>query len=296
MSKISIRIIIKDYITCAILYFFLCANQIVMAYPSSVGVRGQSLGDAYRAVASANDILFYNPAGLIHHRHMGADADYLLAVDSRLNSLSVVVVDSQTTDWGLGIAYNAGITAKSDIPTTHLAYLGLAMPLGTDQIALGAGFSYLYDPHDDNLPNKHFFNIDLGLLAALGAGLSFAVVMDHLLTSKGAEKSIGLSVGSAFLLGDLVEAIPLTVSFDWSMRNLASDNDLDHVLGLGFEYLAFAMLPLRIGYKSVVSEKSHLLSLGTGLMTDSFALDALYQQHLTVGKTRQFGLAVRINI
>jgi hypothetical protein len=296
MSKSSMHMMTKNNIGLVFFCFLFCAGHRVMAYPSLVGVRGQSLGDAYRAVASANDILLYNPAGLIANRHLGADADYLLASDAALHSLTVSVVDSQTTSWGLGLAYSAGITAKSDIATTHLAYLGMAMPLGTDQIALGGGFSYLYDPLDPESSYRHFFNIDVGLLADLGAGLRFAVVVDHLLSAKGREKPFGLSIGSAFALSDLVEAIPLTASFDWSMADVKNDFDLGHVLGLGFEYLAYSVVPLRIGYRSAVKENSHHLSMGTGVKVKGFALDALYQQQLTIGKIRHFGVAVRIDI
>src|SRR5690606_19467331 len=139
-----------------------------------------------------------------------------------------------------------------------------AMPLGTDQLALGAGFSYLYDATDSETSYRHFFNMDLGMFIDLGSGFRFAVVADHLLNQKGLEKPLGLSVASAFALGELIEAIPLTTSFDWSMTDLKSDGDLGHVLSLGFQYLAFGMLPLRFGYKSEMKDQGHLFNLGTG--------------------------------
>ncbi len=292
----NLRLVTINRIGLAMFLLVLSGHQVANATAAGVGVRAQSLGEAYRAVASANDIIYYNPAGLIRDRHTGADADYLTAPDARLHSLGVSVVDSKTTAWGLGIAYNAGIAAQSETPTTHLAYVALAMPLGTDQIAIGAGFSYLYDARRQDLPYKNFFNIDVGLLADLGSGFRFALVLDHLLESKGAEKSLGLSVGSAFALGDLFESLPLTASFDWTMKDLKSQGDLDHVLGLGFEYLAYRMVPIRVGYSSALKEHNRQLSLGTGIVTDNFVFDALYQQNLAIGKIRQFGLAVRIKI
>lgn len=263
---------------------------------TGLGVRAQSLGEAYRAVATSSDILFYNPAGLIRYRRIGSDLDYLFATESRLNSLSISLVDSKTTSWGMGLAYNAGITAKSDIPTTHLVHLALAMPIITDQFAFGANFSYFYDPCVDNDPYRHFFNIDLGLFAYLGSGFSFAVVGDHLLANKGLEKSLGISVASALALGDILETVPLTASFDWSMTNVKSDDDLGHTIGSGLQYVAIAVLPIRVGYKSALKPHGQFLSLGTGIMMSGFSLDGLYQQNLTIGKIRQFGLALRIEI
>lgn len=294
---ISMRTVLKNNIGLVFLsLWWMCCSDVVVANHAGIGVRGESLGGAYRAVASGNDIIYYNPAGLLRNRHIGADADYLMATESRLHALSVSVVDSQTTSWGIGIGYNAGITAKSETSTTHLGYLALAMPLGTDQLSLGAGLYYRYDNTQQEFDYRHFFNMDLGLSLDLGAGFRFAVVADHLLRGKGAEKSLGISVASSFALGDILEAIPLTTSFDWTMADVRSDGDLNHVLGLGFQYFAWNIVPLRFGYKSEMKDQTHIFNLGTGIVTESFAIDALYQQNLTIGKFRQFGIALRVTI
>lgn len=297
MSKFSMRTAQKHNVGFVFLFIFgmICSLPSVASW-SNLGVRSQSLGGAYRAVASANDIIFHNPAGLIKNRRVGADADYMVATESKLNDLTVSIVDSRTTAWGLGIAYNAGLTAITDVKTTHLMYTAVAMPLGTDQISLGAGFSYFYDPRTSNDPFRHFFNIDVGIFADLGMGFRFAAVADHLLRAKGAEKGLGLSIGSALVLADLFPSLPLTTSFDWSMRDVKSDGELDHVVSLGFQYVAFEMLPVRIGYRSEIKDNNKVINLGTGILIEGFSLDALYQQNLIVGKNRQFGVAVRIQI
>lgn len=258
-----------------------------------VGVRAQSFGGAYRAVASSNDIIFYNPAGLLKRRHIGADLDYKVATNQRLHGLGVSIVDSSTTAWGLGLGYNAGLNAQTDMPNTHLVQLAMSIPVVTDLFVLGTAFSYLNDPSVENQPYKHFFNMDVAIMSQLPAGLSFAVVADHLLARKGMEKTFGLSFAGAFDLGVVIDHVPLTVSFDWSMQDVASLEKLDHSLACGLQYIAYSSLPIRFGFKSELDD-NHLLSMGTGFLSEHFALDGLYQQHLTVGAIRQFGVAIRM--
>lgn len=264
------------------------------AASNDVGVRAQSYGGAFRAVASSNDVIFYNPAGLIKNRRIGSDFDYMIDADAHHHKLGVSVIDSQTSAWGLGLAYNAGINSQSTLATTHLLYLAMAMPIVTDMFSLGTSYSYYYDSSAAKEPFRHFFNLDLALMAQLPAGVSFAVVADHLLKPKGSEKSLGLSLASAFNFGKVFEEVPLTVSFDWLMDDVASEGDLGHIIGCGAEYIAFSMLPVRLGFKSDFTEKLKFLSMGTGIVAGRFAIDGLYQQHLAIGKLRHFGIALRV--
>ncbi len=250
------------------------------------GVRARSFGGAYRAVASANDTIYYNPAGLIKYGRMAVEADYLALTSEKTQNLTASVVDSTTTSWGLGLAYNTTFVSKDQLNTSHLVNLALAMPLVTERFLLGSSLYYFYDPKYEN--NRHFFNMDVGLMACLPIGLTFGVVVDHLINPKAHEKGIGLSFATAFNLGDLVRDVPLTLSFDWLMNDLKSKENLDHVIASGAEYILFDVLPLRVGLTSKLKYGDNLISLGSGLLIGGFALDGLYQQHLTVGKIRNF--------
>lgn len=162
-------------------------------------------------------------------------------------------------------------------------------------LSFGAAFSYVHDANVENDPYRHFFNMDLGVLVTLPIGLSFAVVGDHLFKPKGLEKSMGLSMGAAFDLGVLLKPVPLTLSFDWLMDEVLSKKNLDHVIGAGAEFIVFGIVPLRLGLKSELKENQQFISMGTGIVISNFALDGLYQQHLSVGKIRHFGFALRLN-
>lgn len=257
-----------------------------------LGVRAQSLGGAYRAVANSNDTIFYNPAGLLKNEQVGMQTDYKIATDERVHRVGVSVSDSLTSSWGLGLAYNATLSPRNDVKTSHLLYLASAMPIVRGLFSFGTAFSYSYVDDDENEPYHHFFNMDFGFLLTLPAGVSFALVADHFIAPKGNEKSFGLSSAVAFALGDIVSAIPLTLAFDWLMDDVSSDTDLKHVIGFGVEYLAFNVMPIRLGFKSKIKDGSNLLSMGTGFNSGSFSIDGFYQQNLLVGKMRNFGFAL----
>lgn len=260
-----------------------------------VGVRAQSLGGAIRAQGGSNDVIYYNPAALIKKRRLGPEAEYLIGSQNEGHIFGVSVVDSSTSTWGVGLAYNTHFFPDSDTSSSHSFYVASTIPLGTDWLTLGSSFSYVYDKNLGPAPYKHFLNGDIALMANIPIGFSLAIVADHIWKAKGREKSLGLSVGSAFDFGVLLP-LPLTLSFDWTMNDATSDGDLDHVLSAGAEFILLSVLPLRAGFKSSIKENKKVVSLGSGLILGMFEADVLYSQDVLVGKNRQFGFALRTHI
>jgi hypothetical protein len=263
---------------------------------TDIGVKAQSFGGAFRAVADAEEIIFYNPAGLIKHRRTGSDFFYQVATDDRFHRLGIAVADTQTTSWGLGLGYTAGIDKKSDRAVDHSLYLALAMPLVTDMFALGTSFSYFYDQAIITDPYSHFFNMDVAFMVNAPLGMSFAVVADHILSPKGREKALGLSVAGAFDLEQVIKEAPLIISLDWLMNDVKNDDNLDHIFAAGMQYKALSVMPLRFGFKSALKNNENFFSFGTGFITDSFSIDGVWQQHLTIGKIRHFGVSLGLRI
>lgn len=260
-----------------------------------VGVRAQSLGGAIRAQGSSNDVIYYNPAALIKYRRVSPEVNYLYFSHSDAHMLGASVVDSSTSAWGLGFGYNAQFFPKKDLPSAHTLYASTAMPLGTDLLSLGFSLSYVYDTKIGPDPYAHFFNTDIGLMTSLPIGFSLAIVADHIFKPKGREKSLGLSIGSAFDFSALVP-LPLSLSFDWSMDDVKSDGDLAHILSTGAQFIVLSILPLRAGFKANINENKKMISLGAGLISGPLLLDGLYSQDISMGKNRYFGLALGINI
>jgi len=261
-----------------------------------LGVRALSFGGADRARGSSNDTIFFNPAGIIKKRRFSPEIDYLWEIKSQAHRIGASFVDSQSGDWGLGLAYNGRFVADKKIPSSHLLYLNAAMPIVSDMFALGVSIHYAHDRGLGPEPYVNFFNMNAGLLINLPMGLSFGVVADNLLKAKGNEKELGIALAVAFDLGEILPILPISLSFDWLMDDVKNSKDLHHIIMAGFEYSIVGLVPVRLGYSSDMSSREKLLSIGTGLTAGIFAFDALYQQNLKLGQDRYFGVAMRFNI
>jgi hypothetical protein len=273
-------------------FLIILALQILigpMAIAQDIGVRAQSFAGAFRAVASSNDIIFSNPAGILKFRRLSVEGDYQLGLYDKSNRLTVSMLDSQTTTWGMGIAYSPLFRSDS---TSHAVYLALAMPLGTDMLALGASATYVYDPREINF--RHFFNSDLGLMINMPFGLSLSFVLDHLVKPKGNEKPLGFAVASALNIGKFASVVPLTLSFDWLMNDVTSNHDLKHEMAGGGEFLLFSLIPFRAGYK--YKAKQQFVSLGSGFLMPLIALDVVFEQNLITLPERHLGIGLRFNL
>ncbi len=276
------------------LFFVIFFKAFALFANADLGVRAQSFGGAIRAVGTTNDVIFYNPAALIKGRHIAPELDYLFDANARRHAFGASIVDSSTSDWALGLAYNGQFFSGRD-KSSHLIYMASAMPLGTDLLSLGTSFSYSYNPFINPEENSHFFNMDIGLMTSLPLGFSLAAVLDHVLGNKGNEKDLGFSLAAAYDFSPLL-TLPLSFSFDWSMQDVKSDDNLHHLIAAGAQYVAFSLLPIRFGFKSDQKEDRRQISLGSGLQFSALSFDVLYQQDLSVGRFRHFGFALRMAI
>ncbi len=268
--------------------------QLCCAEPH-LGVRALSYGGSYRARASSNDTIFFNPAGIIKKRRFSAEVDYIWEIKNKTHRAGASFVDSQSGAWGLGLAYNGRFVVDKKIPDSHLLYINAAMPIVSDMFALGVSAHYAHD-RDLSSGYANFFNMNAGLLIDLPIGLSFGVVADNLIKAKGNEKDLGIALAAAFDFGAVLPLMPLSLSFDWLMDDVKNSKNLHHIIATGLQFTVVGLVPLRLGYNSDLSSREKLLSLGAGITSGIFAADALYQQNLERGEDRYFGLAARFNI
>jgi hypothetical protein len=271
--------------------FFLLSTVICgPIFSFDLGVRAQSFGGAFRAVATSNDIILINPAGLLKFRRLGIEADYSYGLSNKNSRLTFSILDSKTTGWGLGLLYSADLKPGHQ---EHLGYIAVAMPLGTDMISLGGSFSYAYQP--SNLKYRHYFNSDIALMLNLPIGLTMAFVLDHLVKPKDKnEKSMGLSLATALELGKILPILPLTLSFDWQMQDIKSSVNLKQIFSFGAEFVLLSFVPIRAGFQT--DQNSKYLSLGAGLSLPVVAIDAAFSQNFSLLKERFLGIALRFNI
>jgi hypothetical protein len=281
----------------AFLFLIIFPTMFLIATPAdNLGVHAQSFSGSMRARGDAGDVIYYNPAGMIKKRKFGFDLDYMYEASPEAHRTGASIVDSQTGVWALGIAYNGHYFKQPQVPHAHLFNVSAAMPIVSDMFALGVAFKYTHDRNIGPEPYANFFNMDVGFLANVPLGLSLGVVADNIIKAKGHEKSIGLGLAAAYDFGVLIPLLPLSLSIDWVMADVANKENLKHKLMAGVEYSIVGVVPVRLGYNSDLTTKQKYISVGTGITVGIFACDVLYQQNPQIGKDRTFGMGMRFSI
>lgn len=247
----------------------------------NMGVGYQSSAGAYRANGFANDIMFYNPAGLLKEKKYEFDIEYFFGLDKKTNGFSVALADSRTTFWSLGLAY-------SSMPSLgfHQTYLAFAFPLVKKILSFGASGHY------KRAVEKNFFNTDFGLLLNSHVGPCLALTLNDLFPTTMDKTKGALAVSYDF--GAVINIIPLTISLDWIMNDLFGDGSLDHELNGSMHYLLFDLFALRAGLNNKIYLNENSISLGAGVNAKVIGIDAFYKQNLSVGKLKEFGLSARL--
>jgi hypothetical protein len=289
-----------------------------------VGARALGLGEAYRAIATGNDAIYFNPAGLPLLKRYSLEGQYLMNLVDENHQADISVVDSKTNPLAVGLAYTFQGSELSRRPTLeHTATLAIGYPIFERWLSLGAGFKYknVSDAIAGNYLNA--VSADVGAIFAIdGAGLSFAAVGYNLIPIRSVESQhIPVSSGFAFAwdlgpasslffggnpalgavqtaagipsqppLGTMMGPLSgLTISGDW-LINYETLYGTRYKLSAGVEYLLADLVPLRLGYlfdevDGVDSE--HRVSAGLGVILPYFGFDISYQQTLPAGDTEE---------
>jgi hypothetical protein len=108
-----------------------------------VGARALSLGESYRAIATGNDALYFNPAGLPLLKRYSIEGQYILSLADERHVGDFSIVDSKTNPLAVGLAYTflgAELTKRQTIG--HTATLGMAYPIFDKLFSVGVGLKY----------------------------------------------------------------------------------------------------------------------------------------------------------
>jgi hypothetical protein len=248
-------------------------------WPGTVDLtRSSGMGGAHSAIATGNDALLVNPAGLSQTRryHFQLDGGW----DSRSNArvYSVSVVDSASIAAGSGLFFQ-NWSSGSEPDGRATGWLG------------GAGYSYFtgnfffggttkYVHFNGSYGEVRQFLQDVGLLVRAGE-LSFSAVVQNLSTASvplfPVTSTLGLAYGS---------------DADWHLAidyktDLSDTDHLKHKLNGGLEILFDRSFVLRGGYSWDLSSSLGAWSLGTSIVTDKVALHAAWRRRIS-GPLDQF--------
>jgi hypothetical protein len=293
------------------------ATATAAAAQDFVGARALSLGEAYRASATGNDAIYFNPAGLIVIPRYSPEIHYQLDLVDNQHQIDGSVVDSKTSKVAAGLAYTFdGRLNTRRFSQQHTATLALAYPVLDELLSVGAGLKYV-NVSDAVLGNYlNALTADIGVLSRISRfGVSLAGVGYNLIRLKESAR-VPLSAGfaanldlgplSALLfggspsfggpapsaagaprittMGQLSGPLSgLSLEVDWFMKFTALYG-MESRVSTGLEYLILDSVPIRLGYMwderddEAALADDHLVSAGIGFIVPFFGLDIAYQQ------------------
>lgn len=266
------------------------------------GARLLGFADAQRALASANDSIYVNPAGMAMGRLYSLELGYfddLLGSDRRFNAS---VVDSQAGPIAGGLAYTYS-TRRPDDPSSpdqrlqgHRAELSLASRFA-ESAAVGTTVRYLsFDTKvgDETVEGRGFsgIQIDVGIQWRMPQGISIGLVGYNLRKSDRPEMPISWGAG----LGWQTEVF----SVEADVRYNAQKGEPRYSFGAGL--VLSEVILLRGGGTFDYVSKTWAISAGAGVAVERIALDVGFRQRLGdrvlegYGDERVFGTSVRMSM
>ncbi len=290
---------------------------VISNYGESETARSAAMGGALRAIGSGSPSIFLNPAAMAEAPayHIEGLTDYTF--ETRRWMLGAVVVDSVTSRLagsfsiqGTPIAMDPDGINRSQLDLR----LGVAYPI-TDKFILGvtgryfkvtqsglAGPSYgfgqsvasggLYDPTSGTPPTSrdalvNTFTFDVGLVAKPSDAVYIGIVGQNLTYAQNGFLPLLVGGGFGYSANDFsVEADGLADLSSWSLPGALKPTA--RIMG-GGEYLISGVVPVRAGVRYDQGAKLTTLSLGSGYVGTSFAVEAALKRTVSnPGETSLF--------
>ena len=239
--------------------------------------RALAMGDAFRAVASSNEAIYFNLAGMALSPRYEVDLTYGHNGAFDLDQYNVSIVDGLSTATSTGLAYTRMV---GDDRNGHAVHLGFAVALA-DRAALGFGFKYLNfsDPEDTNAITG-----DLGLLLQPADLFTVGIAAYNLIDVHSVDAPRRAAIGAAFG-SDRSFRLASDVVFDFS------GDDPQASYHAGAEYLLAGAFPLRAGYKHLEATGANYVSAGLGFVSPAVGLEAAWVQNVGEGRSDDRTLA-----
>lgn len=267
-------------------------------YDEFAGTRSAAMGGAHTAVATSNDTLYINPAGLILTKRYNLDVQYSYAPADQLSRFNFSIVDSKsgpvagaaafTHDWQTGPKTTADI---------NRIYVGSAYALG-DFLAFGTTARYVRGDYYDTTGTDHpvsDFGGDLGVVARLGDVLGAGVAYQNVYHT-GNSPFLRSKLRTGLALG--LDALVLAGDAVWDVGPKPREAITWHA---GAEYFLAQAVPIRAGYihapfmeESGVGGIENIITVGLGWIDPQGGFEATYQQSLTRKSNRTFYVGMQL--
>ncbi len=251
--------------------------------------RATAMGGAFSAVATGNDALFVNPAGIAQSRHYHLEADGVLDTRFPLQGLLLSVTDTTTGPIGSG-GYFAHWGSGRDDGRAQGWLAGLAYSYNAGSVYFGGVSKYLH------------FNIPLSADSA--DGVVHQIAQDFGVLAKRGDFSWGLVVQNLSLSGHplfpVTGAVGVQFGSDQSSHlaldykaDLSDTSNIKHKLAAGYELL-IDTFALRAGGTYDATNSLWWLSAGVGLLTERGGVQFAYRRRLSAGVDNVFEAGVTL--
>lgn len=264
------------------------------------GARLLGLAEAQRALTSANDSIYINPAGLALGSMYSVELGYLDDIRGSDRRFNASVIDSQAGPIAGGLAYTWTNRRPEFTPEPDERIEGHRMEIAlatrvAESAALGVTLRYMtFDLHDEDgeeIEDGGFkiFTVDVGFQWRVFDGLSVGLAGYNLTNSDEPEVPIGWGGGIGYQLG--------AFSIEGDIRYNAQRGEPRYSGALG--YVLAETVALRAGVSYDYATKGIAVSGGAGLFLDRFAIDVGYRQLVNADDVgvdsdqRILGVAVR---
>ena len=252
------------------------------------GTRAVSLGEAFSAVGSGAEAVFFNPAGIHTEKKFELSANYSLMYSVEGLSSYSAAVAFNTFLGAMGFGWNR--LALSEIYSENLIIWRSATKVNPN-LYLGAGIKFFvvsapgYEQYGDTAFSPHDAALtgDVGLLWKVSPKLTLSSVGENLIEPE-------ISLFSDSYEGDYI-ARRFTFGAAWSPQKfLTFSADVrthrfsDFDINFGTEVRFFDAIALRSGFSD------GRLSMGAGIFSQKWAFDLGFYSHRTLGNRYQFSL------
>lgn len=251
-------------------------------WPTTIDMaRSTAMGGAHAAIATSNDALAVNPAGLSQSRryHFELDGVY----DSRFPAQGVMasVVDSASSPLGTGMLFSRWGSGQ---PGGRGEGWGLGFAYSTtvgQALYAGGQTKFLRYHGPDGLTAK--WAQDVGILSRRGS-FSWAAVVQNISTEKLPLFPLTATAGLAW-----------GADTDWHLAidykaDFSDSNNVKHKGAAGLEVLVADALALRGGFTRDFSADLTWVSAGIGILTEKGGLQLVWRRRVS-GAYDQFFMA-----
>jgi len=261
------------------------------------GARPAALGDAYSSIATGNEALYFNPAGMsLYINRYNLDVGWAYNPTSGLNQFNASIVDSSTTaPLGVGVAFSYffGHTVPEPQQDSrgYRIDLGISYPMGTKKALVGLDMKYANMDINSNRVNLNSFTFDTGMLFAPSPYVRMSVVGRNLINTGSRtlpyQSVVGISAGKEPTFWISADVTTNYFKPTW--------DDIFFQYAAGAEFFLGKVVALRAGYLyDGANYHQQFVSAGLGIVTEKVGFSMTYKQNVVTTDDRYMYLVLNI--